>query len=329
MSRHPERDMLKSWGGFDTTLKLCKNAHDKSSVKRYRGLLDTLKQTYYDFDSDWRLYKEETVKKSCKTEEAFNAVEETEGNSLPAFKHNDGWSESQLLRYVEMRDLLEDSLDEQTHAQEVLSKAADKSYDADFAIDEVRSDMKSLENSISKLVAEINSYDDETMPVAVVKGFENVIIKLENKIDNELKTKVMSKLATDVECSDPSYSNANLRVRYREFHETCKSMLDSCNMLLVKKTLAATEVKSTDSVAHIETDLADISLSSRPREQVFLEKTKPPRFLGDDIEFPEFKRKWLSQVNKANLPEETELDKLKRFNTQRCKRPDIWCYYIS
>ena len=49
----------------------------------------------------------------------------------------------------------------------------------------------------------------------------------------------------------------------------------------------------------------------KPREQVYLEKTKPPRFTGDDLEYAEFKRKWASQVNKANLPEETELDKLR------------------
>jgi len=46
-------------------------------------------------------------------------------------------------------------------------------------------------------------------------------------------------------------------------------------------------------------------------EQVFLEKTKPPRFDGSELEFPEFQRKWKAQVNKAGLPEETELDKLR------------------
>ena len=36
-----------------------------------------------------------------------------------------------------------------------------------------------------------------------------------------------------------------------------------------------------------------------------------PKFNGDDLEFAEFKRKWAAQVNKANLPEESELDKLR------------------
>ena len=49
----------------------------------------------------------------------------------------------------------------------------------------------------------------------------------------------------------------------------------------------------------------------KAEKQVYLEKSKPPKFSGEDLDFPEFKRKWLSQVNKANLPEETELDKLR------------------
>ena len=50
--------------------------------------------------------------------------------------------------------------------------------------------------------------------------------------------------------------------------------------------------------------------SSLPVE-VYLEKSKHPKFSGDDLDFAEFKRKWASQVPKAYLPEETELDKLR------------------
>ena len=42
-----------------------------------------------------------------------------------------------------------------------------------------------------------------------------------------------------------------------------------------------------------------------------MEKSKPPKFKGDIIEFPEFKRKWNSIVGKANLPEEAEIERLK------------------
>ena len=68
---------------------------------------------------------------------------------------------------------------------------------------------------------------------------------------------------------------------------------------------------ATDSTAELPGDLDSLALGSRPREQVFLETSKPPKFSGDDLDFAEFKRKWHSQVTKAYLPEETELDKLR------------------
>ena len=60
------------------------------------------------------------------------------------------------------------------------------------------------------------------------------------------------------------------------------------------------------------TQAVDFSSSSKQsREQVHLEKSKPPKFRGDVVDYPEFKRKWLSIVSKANLPQESEIDKLR------------------
>ena len=42
-----------------------------------------------------------------------------------------------------------------------------------------------------------------------------------------------------------------------------------------------------------------------------MEKSKPPKFKGEETEYPEFKRKWQSIVGKANLPIESEIDKLR------------------
>ena len=50
MSRNPELDMTKSWGSFDTTVKLCINAHNKNNTARYIGLLTTLESSFYKYD---------------------------------------------------------------------------------------------------------------------------------------------------------------------------------------------------------------------------------------------------------------------------------------
>ena len=49
----------------------------------------------------------------------------------------------------------------------------------------------------------------------------------------------------------------------------------------------------------------------KQEERVHLEKSKPPKFNGDITEYPEFKRKWQNIVGKANLPELSEIERLK------------------
>ena len=50
-----------------------------------------------------------------------------------------------------------------------------------------------------------------------------------------------------------------------------------------------------------------------------MKKSEPPKFNGNVIEFPEFKRKWKALVSKAGLPEESEVDKLKDAVTKEGK----------
>ena len=46
-------------------------------------------------------------------------------------------------------------------------------------------------------------------------------------------------------------------------------------------------------------------------ETVHLKKVDPPTFSGDEVDFPEFHRKWLAVVGPAHLPEEAEVDRLR------------------
>ena len=82
-------------------------------------------------------------------------------------------------------------------------------------------------------------------------------------------------------------------------------------MMLVKKSVASEVVEEKSWMRDTASGTSTASSGVKPREQVFLEKTKPPKFDGDDCEFPEFRRKWTSLVTNANFPEETEIDKLR------------------
>ena len=43
----------------------------------------------------------------------------------------------------------------------------------------------------------------------------------------------------------------------------------------------------------------------------YLKKVEPPKFSGDLLDFPEFKRRWHANVTRENLEEESELDRLR------------------
>ena len=64
MSRYPDKNMLKGWGAYDTTIKLCNQAHTRKNVRRYQRLLNTLQSSFYKFDEDWRLFKGDAIKKN-------------------------------------------------------------------------------------------------------------------------------------------------------------------------------------------------------------------------------------------------------------------------
>ena len=220
MSHYPEKEVSKYWGAFDTSIKLCKHAHSKGTIQRFKSLLSTLETSYFRFDEEWRIYKRDVIKNKCSTEEAFNAVNDVEGISTPAYEYNVLWSETQFERYVTTRDLLQDMLDVQNSGGET---AADKtencSYDVEFAVNEISSDMQSIQSSVSKLKLDIISFDDKTMPTYTVKAYENIVEKLRPRIETDLKAKVLAKLAVAKESTDPAHSNAKLRDSFKEFHE--------------------------------------------------------------------------------------------------------------
>ena len=64
-----------------------------------------------------------------------------------------------------------------------------------------------------------------------------------------------------------------------------------------------------DKTSHTQSS-APRSTSARA-EAVHLKKVDPPKFSGEEEDFPEFHRKWLAIVVPAHLPEEAEVDRMK------------------
>ena len=204
------------------------------------------------------------------------------------YKYNDDWADKQFSIYVDTRDMLQDVLDKQVSVGMSADTAKGDSLDVDFAVNEIKSEFQTIQSSVSKIKSEIEGYEDQKMPVHTVKGYEGLLDKLCVQIETGLRQKVLTKLASNTLSTDIEYSNEKLRNKFKTFHENTTADLYACRLLLVKKTLSVTTVEAKTSSTldtSMHADMDYLSLGHRPREQVFLEKSKPPRFTGDDLDF--------------------------------------------
>ena len=167
--------MMNSYSEFSTSLKLCKEAKKGNKVTKFIKLLDTMKTSFYKFCSDFEAYKRDVIKSTCKTEVAFNNITKVEEIEAPDFPYNDAWSDDQFSKYVETRDLLEDSLEQ---GQTPAVTSPEVTVDVDLVVEEIRGGLERITSSISGLKAEIDSLEDHQVPANSINSYENIIQKL-------------------------------------------------------------------------------------------------------------------------------------------------------
>ena len=303
-TRHPDKVMLDSWGAFETAIKLSTQALSGGKIARYKNLSQLVHENFFKFDKDWRNYKVDTIQKVCKTEEAFNEqkVDEESGNNVPEFYHNDSWARVQMSTYSDIMDQLQEGF----AAQQQESEEENSHANVDLLVMVVKSEFSALETDIKRLTGDIQQLVDCSILLFTKSIYDVQIHNFCSRLTEGLMEKANDILAASEEATDPEFSKLNLKVKLENFIQDQQGKLGICSSLLIKK------VKPESSDVETKPFSSSTSkVSQQPREQVYLEKTKPPKFNGEDIEFPEFKRKWTSLVTKANLPVETELDKLK------------------
>ena len=303
-NRHPDKVMMDSWGAFDTAIQLSNKALADGKAARFKNLSELVHETFFKFNRDWRNYKADTIKKTAKTEEAFYE-ERLEGEEkVKEFPYNDSWSKEQMKVYSDTMEKLENG-DIQEKAVEATSEKAD----IELLVMCSKSELQNLETEISAAEATILNLEDSSISIFSKTLYDAQITELSSRLHDGLVVKTNKVLVAPVESSDSSYSKENVKSKLESFINTQQVKLGRCSSTLIQKVksdLTTLELK------HPVTPSSTIPGSQiKPREQVQLEKTKPPKFNGEDIEFPEFQRKWTSLVTKANLPEETELDKLR------------------
>ena len=283
-SRNPEKELMKNLTAFETYLKLAESALNsaKSSAKKLLDMRSKLETTYLALTESFHFYKADVIAKECKTEEAFNA----KVGEDPSFLHNDAWADEQMTKYVEKTESIEDKVKE-IEKKEKESEEKPAVENLNYVETEIEAEKSSLLQSIDSFVNEVNIA--EKIAFTTASAMEKFSEKLKERLS------LLVQKARKVEDS--------VRQKVNDFYNMEAAKLDSALLQLCTKVEEA-ELDSPRAV--------DLSSSSKQsREQVYLEKSKPPKFRGDVVEYPEFKRKWLSIVSKANLPQESELDKLR------------------
>ena len=313
-----QRDLLESWGNLESSMQMCSRALKKEKTKDFKRLLESLDLYWLKFNADFKIYKEEILVKNNKNEDFFNAVSVGEnGEETYAYKYNDKWKEIEFGKYADMRESLQDHIDvlDSTSVGDLSTQdnsLAISGNTVEQCVLDIKTEIDSIEEAVSALESDISDYADGSMNAILAAEHKCSIGRLVNIVSQDFKAVIHAKLAISQESVDPDFSNSKIEEKYRLLSIKWKGKLNSLYILIAKKTapLPVTEPKPT--VGAEDTIVTtDLVTPRYLREQVHLEKTKPPRFDGTELEFPEFKRKWLAQVNKAGLPEDSELDKLR------------------
>jgi hypothetical protein len=151
--------------------------------------------------------------------------------------------------------------------------------------------------SIDKITAEVRQMEDGGESLAKVQSLKSDLHAIDDKIDGFLNNLINQYVALldGTEARDKEAMRAEV---------TKKENIRISNLLLmlskkIKETAPAPSFSSSGSAP------------SEKKEQTFLRKTDPPKWDGDPVNFADFMRKWKSQVSPANLPSESELDRLR------------------
>ena len=284
-SRNPEKEMLKRHGTLETYAKMVDSAL-KSAKTKSKKLVDMkkeLQQYFLAYDEAYRLYRADVIAKDATTSDAFNGQD---GDGNESFPYNDNWSSGVMDKLMTLTESIEEKIDElEGEVTQDEEKPSAPEENPDHLVTEVESELSSLQQSILAFIDEVTNEEEISVPTATaMEGFSE---KLKNRLE---LLRLKSRKVEDV-----------LRTRVNDFYNTETAKVDSVLLMICKKI--------PDPPATIPTKIQ--TSSNIGREQVHLEKSKPPKFKGDETEYPEFKRKWESIVAKANLPEESEVDKLR------------------
>ena len=305
-TRAAGKTFYKSLSHYENQKKLVSKAvhpTTPSLVKSHPKNREKLEDAFGALSHDWKIYKADLDI----SDTVFNEVEET----VPKYEYNDAWFEAIELDYFELLEKSDEKLEgtspanssEPVEKEEKATKVKmieekqalqDKRL-AESLSSQISSLTDSISSSLTNISKEVRDMEDGGETSVRVQALRQDLNTLDNKIDD-----IFNRLYSQYICL-LNDSEAKEKESVRALFIKQEKLKISNTLLLLSKKAKEPDKSSSSSPSN----------SSDSKQLTYLKKADPPKWLGDPLEFADFKRKWVNQVSSANLLPEAELDRLR------------------
>ena len=304
MNRMSAKTFFKSFDKYECQKKLVEkavNPVNPSLQKSHASNRNKLDESFLDLCHDWKNFKRDLNL----ADEVFNGVED-DGVS-PKYDYNDKWMEEFENAYYDLVERSDTILEGSTVVEkpkedskavlETEQKLKQDQKLTDSLSRQVVLSSESITASIDKIQLEVRQMEDGGESLAKVQSLKSDLHAIDDKIDGFLNNLINQYVA--LLDSNEAEEKETMRAEV-----TKREKLRISNLLLILSKKIKENIPSHTSSNHS-------SAPSERKEQTFLRKTDPPKWDGDPVNFADFMRKWKAQVSTANLPSESELDRLR------------------
>ena len=297
MNRGPGKKLVQTATKFETLTKLVTRACDPVKPTLEKSLAknkNNLDDTFIELCHDHKLYKNDV------NDATFNDKKDVDEDKFP---YNDTWLEGIEDKYCELVDKSDDKL-------EVLAKAADQS------VQEAKPDMTAVQEAGELKIRKLLESQIESEQKSITDSItltSNSVSAMPNKSIGTTQSQAIRGSLHDV--------TARMDGRLQNLTEQILRLLDDSEASIFQ-----TELVEFTSMQRARIDSIEVAIFTKIKEEVtlssgssrhsgsghtYLKKQDPPKFAGDILQFPEFKRRWASQVSCEKLEELSELDRLR------------------
>ena len=281
---------------YNNSVSKCQVVLNSKKYDKYESTLAKLEDKFDELTTAWETYKIEILEKG-KTEEEFNANKPEPDQEECVYPYNDAWKTDKEKSFLELFERLSD--DKPPVSEDKVDTG--ESWDLQLLCQEIKTQLDIIENTTIKLTEDIIKIPDASAEETVVEGYKQMIDTQRERLTAGLGDKLKLRMKLPDIGMEASYSRDEINKTVSTFTVKQLNDLDLLQLSLAHK-LKPRVLPSPRSRSPPTQSSA---------EKVLLAKSKPPVFKGDIIEYPEFKRKWGALVQPANLPAESELDKLR------------------